>query len=32
LILGWAALRTRRLGLAIMIHIGFNATGLALVL
>jgi hypothetical protein len=32
LILGWAALRTRRLGLAIAIHVGFNATGLALVL
>jgi CAAX protease family protein len=32
LILGWAALRTHRLGLAITIHIGFNATGLALVL
>ncbi len=32
LILGWAALRTRRLGPAITIHIGFNLTGLLLVL
>ena len=32
LILGWAALRTGRLGPAITIHIGFNLTGLLLVL
>jgi membrane protease YdiL (CAAX protease family) len=32
LVLGWAALRTRRLGPAITIHIGFNLTGLLLVL
>ena len=32
LILGWAALRARRLGPAITIHIGFNLTGLLLVL
>ncbi len=32
LILGFAALRTRRLGPAITIHIGFNLTGLLLVL
>ena len=32
LILGWAALRTRRLGPAITIHVGFNLTGLLLVL
>ncbi len=32
LILGWAALRTRRLGSAITIHVGFNLTGLLLVL
>lgn len=32
LILGWAALRTRRLGPAITIHIGFNLTGMLLVL
>lgn len=32
LLLGWAALRTRRLGPAITIHVGFNLTGLLLVL
>jgi membrane protease YdiL (CAAX protease family) len=32
LVLGWAALRARRLGPAITIHIGFNLTGLLLVL
>jgi membrane protease YdiL (CAAX protease family) len=32
LILGWAALRARRLGPAITIHVGFNLTGLLLVL
>ncbi len=32
LILGWAALRTGRLGPAITIHVGFNLTGLLLVL
>jgi uncharacterized protein len=32
LLLGWAALRARRLGPAITIHIGFNLTGLLLVL
>ena len=32
LILGYAALRARRLGPAITIHIGFNLTGLLLVL
>ena len=32
LILGWAAMRTRRLGPAITIHMGFNLTGLLLVL
>jgi membrane protease YdiL (CAAX protease family) len=32
LILGWAALRSRRLGSAIMIHAGFNLTGLLAVL
>ncbi len=32
LILGFAALRSRRLGLSIMIHVGFNLTGLLLVL
>ena len=32
LVLGWAALRTRRLGPAITIHVGFNLTGLLLVL
>ena len=32
LILGWAALRYRRLGPAITIHVGFNLTGLLLVL
>lgn len=32
LILGWAALRTRRLGPAITIHVGFNLTGLLLVM
>jgi membrane protease YdiL (CAAX protease family) len=31
LLLGFAALRSRRLGMPIMIHIGFNATALALV-
>jgi membrane protease YdiL (CAAX protease family) len=32
LLLGWAALRTHRLGPAITIHVGFNLTGLLLVL
>jgi membrane protease YdiL (CAAX protease family) len=32
LLLGWAALRARRLGPAITIHVGFNLTGLLLVL
>ena len=32
LILGWAAMKTRRLGPAITIHMGFNLTGLLLVL
>lgn len=32
LVLGFAALRTRRLGPAIAIHMGFNATALALVM
>jgi len=32
LILGWAALRSGRLGPAITIHVGFNLTGLLLVL
>ena len=32
LILGWVALRARRLGPAITIHVGFNLTGLLLVL
>jgi len=32
LILGWAALRTNRLGMAITIHVGFNLTGMLLVL
>lgn len=32
LMLGWAALRYRRLGPAITIHVGFNLTGLLLVL
>jgi uncharacterized protein len=31
LLLGWAALRARRLGPAITIHVGFNLTGLLLV-
>jgi uncharacterized protein len=29
LVFGWAALRTDRLGMAIMIHAGFNAVGIA---
>lgn len=32
LILGWAALRTDRLGMAITIHVGFNLTAMLLVL
>lgn len=32
LVLGFAAARTRRLGMPIMIHVGFNATALALAL
>jgi hypothetical protein len=32
LILGWASLRTNRLGMAITIHMGFNLTGMLLVL
>jgi membrane protease YdiL (CAAX protease family) len=32
LILGWAAMRARRLGPAITIHVGFNLTGVLLVL
>lgn len=32
LIVGFAAMRTGRLGMSILIHVGFNATGLVLVL
>jgi len=32
LVFGWAALRSGRLGPAIMVHVGFNLTGLLLVL